>query len=150
MSETKNSTTKKVLRTQRRVMGWSMLVWNLLVLVLVAGFWLLWHMQQYLGGWELLDTARVTYLDLVLEQPQLRIWLTMLADGREQLWLDVTGELQVLVTGILVFWVLQLPVQWIASGIWRGCIRNHMQQVTQGIVRIAPIGIHRIPYQPLC
>ena len=131
MSETKNSTTKKVLRTQRRVMGWYMLIWNLLVPVLVVGFWLLWHLQQYIGGWELLDTVRVTYLDLVLEQPQLRVWLTMMADGLEQTWVDVTGQLQLMVTGVLVFWVLQLPMQWIASAVWRRQIRSHMQQVAQ-------------------
>jgi len=131
MSETKNSTTKKVLRTQRRVMGWQMLVWNLLVLLLMFGFWLLWHVQRYIGGWELLDSVRVTYLDLVLEESQLRIWLTIMAAGLEQTWVDVTGELQLMLTGVLVFWVLQLPVQWIAAAVWRRKIRSHMQQVTQ-------------------
>ena len=40
MSDAKNSTTKKVLRSQRRVMNWTMRLVDLVVLVLLAGLWI--------------------------------------------------------------------------------------------------------------
>ena len=131
MSDTKNSTTKKVLRTQRNVLGWTMFFSNLLVAVLVFGFWMLWHIQDYIGGWELLDRAQLTHWSMYLEEPVLRIWLTMSASGLEQQWWDVTGELQVMVTGLLVFWILESLIQAAAGAVWRSRIRAHMQQVTQ-------------------
>ena len=81
MGDAKNSTTTKVLRTQRRVMGWTKFFWNLFALLLLAGFWFLWHLQEYAGGWEQLDAIRLTYADLILDEPRLRIWLTMMAAG---------------------------------------------------------------------
>ena len=131
MSDTKNSTTKKVLRTQRHVLGWVMLFWNLLAAAMVFGFWALWHIQDYIGGWELLDRVRLTHWSKYLEEPVLRVWLTMSAQGLEQNWWDVTGELQMMVTGFLVFWLLESVIQWIAGAVWRNRIRAHMQQVTQ-------------------
>ena len=91
MGESKNSTTKKVLRTQRRTMGWTIFLCNLSALLLLACFWLLWHIQSYAGGWEYLDNLHLTYLDIRLTQPVLSIWLTMMANGMEQAWWDVTG-----------------------------------------------------------
>jgi hypothetical protein len=127
MGDAKNSTTTKVLRTQRRVMGWTKFFWNLFALLLLAGFWFLWHLQEYAGGWEQLDTIRLTYADLILDEPRLRIWLTMMAAGKEQIWWDVTGEVSVMVTGILLFWVLELLVTMIAQTVWRCRLRHHMQ-----------------------
>ena len=131
MSDAKNSTTKKVLRTQRRVRGWTSFFWNLFALLLVAVFWMLWHVQDYVGGWEYLDSVRLTYLDFYLEEPVFRIWLTMAASGLEQQWWDVTGELQVMATGILVFWVLEVLIRSVAGAVWSNRIKHHMQQVTQ-------------------
>ena len=131
MGDAKNSTTTKVLRTQRRVMGWTKFFWNLFALLLLAGFWFLWHLQEYAGGWEQLDTIRLTYADLILDEPRLRIWLTMMAAGKEQIWWDVTGEVSVMVTGILLFWVLELLVTTVAQTVWRCRLRHHMQQVAQ-------------------
>ena len=131
MTDARNSTTKKVLRTQRRVMGWTMFFWNLLALTLVFGFWLLWHVQDYIGGWELMDTVRLTYLDLIFREARLEIWLTMAAAGMEQSWWNVTGELQIMVTGVLVFWLLELLVNSVIQAVWRSRVRSHMQQVAQ-------------------
>lgn len=131
MADAKHSTTKKVLRTQRKVMGWTMLFWNLLMLTVAAGFWLLWHIQDYIGGWERLDSVYLTHLNLYLDQPELRVWLTMSAQDLRQEWWDVTVELQVMVTALLVFWLLESLIAGIASAVWRSRIRHHMQQVTQ-------------------
>ena len=60
MADSKTSTTKKVLRTQKQVMGWAMFCSGLLVLVLVFGAWLVLHMMDYAGGLEALSGARFT------------------------------------------------------------------------------------------
>jgi len=130
VGETKNSTTRKVLRTQRRVMGWTIFLWNAVALLTVGTFWLLWHVQRYIGGWAYLDQTLLTQLQFRLDQPELRVWLLMAAQGLEPGRWDVTGELQIMLTGLLVFWILESLVQSVSGTILRSRVKKHMQQVT--------------------
>lgn len=136
MADSKTSTTNKVLRTQKRVMGWAMFCSELLVLALVFGAWLLLRMMDYAGGLEALSCARFTQVWLSVSRAASRIvfplefWLTLEAEGLEAVCLDVTQELVVLLTGILVFWILERLLWSIIQSIGRSRIRAHMQQVT--------------------
>ena len=50
MSDPKNSTTTKVLRTHERVVSWGWRLADLLLVVLMTGGFCIWHMGQYLGN----------------------------------------------------------------------------------------------------
>ena len=71
----------------------------------------------------------LTALYLTADAPELVVWLVIRARGLEALRLDVTGELQIMVTGMLCFWVLGSLIHAVAGAAWRRSIRKHMQQV---------------------
>jgi len=137
LSVAKNSTTKKVLRTQRHVMSWSMFVTDLLVLALVFVVWLVLQMMDYVGGLEALADSHFlqVWLDADIVSPPnltgIRFWLTLEAVGLRPVTRNVTEELGVLLAGLLIFWIIQRLFRGIVQAIGRSRIKTHMHQVTQ-------------------
>ena len=137
MADAKNSTTKKVLRTQLHVMSWTMLVTDLLVLALTFGTWLVLRMMDYVGGLEALMNSSFlrVWIDAdVISRTGLsgiRFWLTLDAIAVEAVTVDVTEELAVLLVGLLIFAVIQRLFRGIIQTVGRRRVKAHMQQVTQ-------------------
>ena len=137
MADAKNSTTKKVLRTQLRTMSWTMFVTDLLVLALVFGSWLVLQMMDYAGGLEALSNSRFTqvWIDADIVSPPnltgIRFWLTLEATGLRPVTRNVTEELGILLAGLLIFWIIQRLFRGIIQTIGRRRVKAHMQQVTQ-------------------
>lgn len=137
MADAKNSTTKKVLRTQLHTMSWTMLVTDLLVLALVFGAWLVLRMMDYVGGLDALAKSHFlqVWLDADIVSPPnltgIRFWLTLEAVGLRPVTRNVTEELGVLLAGLLIFWIIQRLFRSIIQTIGRRRVKAHMQQVTQ-------------------
>ena len=137
MSDAKNSTTKKVLRTQLRVMSWTMFFTDLLMLLLVFGSWLVLRMMDYVGGLEALSNSNFTQVwmdaDVITRTNSVlvQIWLTLEAVGMDAVTLDVTEEMGVLLAGVLIFWLVQRLFRGVIQTIGRRRVKAHMQQVTQ-------------------
>ena len=137
MADAKNSTTKKVLRTQLHVMSWTMLVTDLLVLALAFGTWLILRMMDYVGGLEALMNS--SFLRVWIDADVIsrtgfsgiRFWLTLDAITVEAVTVDVTEELAVLLVGLLIFAVIQRLFRGIIQTVGRRRVKAHMQQVTQ-------------------
>ena len=137
MSDSKNSTTKKVLRTQRAVMGWTMLLTDLLVLALVFGSWLVLRMMDYVGGLSALFSS--SFLRVLLdaefaapyELSNLHLWLTLDAIAVEAVTVEVTEELLVLLSAVVLFGIVRRVFSGLIQAIGRGRLRSHVQQVSQ-------------------
>ena len=84
MSETKNATTNKVLRTHDRIVNWSWLLADLLLLTLLLGGFCVWHMGQYLGSFSRLP-AMVRFVPRFYEAP-FQVVLDMEAMAMERVW----------------------------------------------------------------
>ena len=154
MADAKNSTTTKVLRTQRRVMNWTMLVTDLLVLVMVFGTWLLLRMMDYVGGPEALmnSTFLRVWIDAdVISRSRffgIRFFLLLDAIAVEAVTVDVTAELAVLFAGLVSFWIVRLLFRSVFQAIGRRRIRVHMQQVTQLAHEARQLGEEAAKRQP--
>ena len=137
MADVKNSTTKKVLRTQLRVMSWTMLVTDLLVLALVFGSWLLLQMLEYMGGIEALFPSSFTRIQLHMDplvwkqEFHLKLYLLLDAIGMEPVTRDVTEELALLLAAVVTVGVIQRLFRCVIQTIGRQQVRKHLQQVTQ-------------------
>lgn len=135
MSDAKNSTTKKVLRSQRRVMNWTMRLVDLVVLVLLAGLWIVLHMMDYAGGLEALTETAFTQVWLDVEPVTapgtflLEFRLYLEAVGQEAACLDITEEAVVLGVGFLAFLLLERVIRGVVQSIGRSRVKAHMQQM---------------------
>ena len=132
MSDAKNSTTKKILRSQRRVLNWSRRIADLLALALVLGIWLVLHLASYAGSLEALPGTSFSQVWLSAERTAngLRFWLLLQAWDMEAVRLDVTQELVVLLVGLLMFWILQRIACGGLQSIGRSRAKAHMQQMS--------------------
>ena len=99
MSETKNSTTQKVLRTHDRIKSWSWLLADLLLAALLAGGFCVWHMGQYLGEFTHLRRM-IRFVPRFYERP-FQVVLDMEAIAMERVSVDVT-ESFVLIAAVFV------------------------------------------------
>ena len=125
-----NSTTTKVIHTQRAVMSWMLLVADVLLLVILVGGCLLWNMQAYAGGWNALeDTIFIRIIPKFYEDP-LQVVLLLDAVAMEAVSVDVTAQFYLLVSVYVTYVVLRLLAQAVFSAIWRVRVRHHMKQVT--------------------
>lgn len=133
MADSRNSTTKKVLRTQLRVAGWTTLLTDVLSVALVLACWLGLHLRTCAGGVNALLHTRFTVIRLAAtaaEDLPVRLFLHLQTEGMPLQVLDVTGELAVLLAGLIVYWLVQHLASSIAHAIGRQRIKTHMQQVT--------------------
>lgn len=132
MADSRNSTTKKVLRTQLRVAGWTTLLTDVLSVALVLACWLGLHLRACAGGVNALLHTRFTVIRLAAaaaEDLPVRLLLHLQTEGMPLQSLDVTGELAVLLAGLIVYWLVQHLASSIAHAIGRQRIKTHMQQV---------------------
>ena len=88
VSDPKNSTTKKILRTHERVVRWSWLLADLLLAALLAGGLCLWHVRSYLGTLERLP-AMMRLIPRFYEDP-FQVVLDMEAIAMKWVSVDVT------------------------------------------------------------
>lgn len=130
MVEAKNSTTARVLGTQRTVMSWTVLITDLLLLATVAGGFLLWHLQQYAGGWQALAEARFSCFFFQIYDAPLQIVLHLDAVDLEPVAVDLTSQIYFLLILSGGYLLLRLLIHTIVSAVWRARIRHHMKQVT--------------------
>lgn len=129
MSETRNTTTAKVIKTEKHVLGWTLFFSNLFALLAVLGCLLLWQLQAYAGGWRALwDLELTTFYFILLDHP-FEIWLTMKAVGLETVCIDMTGSLLVAGGAMVCFLILQGFIRLISGAVWRGRIRHYLRQV---------------------
>lgn len=126
------STTKKVLRTQKHIMGWTLFFSNLFALLLILGGALLWQMQGYAGGWDALQDTVFTEISVRIPswhdpfQAQLRL----AASGLPAAVVDITDFLALTAAGTLVFWLLQCIIRRITGLAWRHRVAQHMRLLT--------------------
>lgn len=129
MSETKNSTTQKVLQTHDRIISWSWLLADLLLAVLLAGGFCVWHMGQYLGGFEYLGRM-MRFVPRFYERP-FQVVLDMEAIAMERVSVDVTESFVLLLAVFVAYLVLRGIIRAVMSAIWHSRVRRHMQQLSQ-------------------
>ena len=129
MSETKNATTNKVLRTHDRIVNWSWLLADLLLLTLLLGGFCVWHMGQYLGSFSRLP-AMVRFIPRFYEAP-FQVVLDMEAMAMERVSVDVTEGFTVLTVLFLAYLVIRLMLQAVMAAIWHSRVRRHMRHLTQ-------------------
>ncbi len=125
------STTRKVLGTQKRVMGWTLFFSNLFALLLAAGGCLLWQLQVYAGGWEALPSTVFTRVELEAFWDPFLLRLHLAAQGMAPKTVDLTDWAITAAICLTVFWILQGLVRWIAGAIWRSRVRSYMKRLTQ-------------------
>lgn len=126
------STTRKVLGTQKRVMGWTLFFSNLFMLLLVLGGCLVWQLQVYAGGWKALSNAVFTRVELqVPAWDPLAVQLHLAAEGRAPAVVDLTDFTVLAAVCLAAFWILQGLVRWIAAAVWRARVRSYMKRLTQ-------------------
>lgn len=125
-------TTKKILRTQKRVMGWTLFLSNLFALVLILGAGLLWQMQAYAGGWEALRRTAFTAVCVQVPswQDPLQVQLYLAADGLAPATVDITAFAVLLCIGLLSFWLLQSIVRNISESAWTRRVHQYMRRLT--------------------
>ena len=133
MQEQKSPTsTRKILRTQKRVMNWTLFLSNLFALLLILGAGLLWEMQRYAGGWEAL--RQTAFTAVLVQVPSwhdpLLVELYLEASGLPPMTIDVTGCLVLLCAGLLVFWILQGAVRRITESVWTRRVHQYMRRLT--------------------
>lgn len=133
MAGSKNSTTRKILRTQLRISNWMLLVTDLLALVLMLGGWLGCHLLAYTGSLSQLLQSQFT--DFWLSAAAGREFpivftLHLHAVGLEPQMLDVTQELGLLLAILLCCWFVQRILVVTIQAIGRRQIKTHLQQVT--------------------
>ena len=123
---------RKILRTQKSAMGWTLLLSNLLLLTLALGGQALYYMQLYAGGWAALGSTTFTaaYLDAITLEPRLRLRFTLEAVGMEARSWDVTTELALTLALFLGFVLVQGLISAISGAIWRGRVRQHLKRLT--------------------
>lgn len=126
------ATARKILRTQKSAMGWTLLLSNLLLLALALGGQALYYMQLYAGGWAALGSTAFTaaYLDAITLEPRLRLRFTLEAVGMEARSWDVTTELALTLALFLGFVLVQGLISAISGAIWRGRVRQHLKRLT--------------------
>ena len=129
MSDPKNSTTTKVLRTHERVVSWGWRLADLLLAVLMTGGFCIWHMGQYLGTFAHLPRM-MRFVPRFYEQP-FQVILDMEAIALERTSVDVTESFVMMVTVFLTYLVTRLIIQAILAAVWHSRVRRHMQQLTQ-------------------
>lgn len=149
MSDAKNSTTKKILRSQRRVLNWSRRIADLLALALVLGVWLVLHLASYAGSLEALPGTSFSQVWLSAERTAngLRFWLLLQAWDMEAVRLDVTQELVVLLAGLLMFWILQRIACGGLQSIGRSRAKAHMQQMSLLAQEARQLGEEAVKWQ---
>ena len=125
-------TTRKILRTQKRVMGWTLFFSNLFALLLVLGAGLLWELQRYAGGWNALHQADFTAIQIqvVSWRDPLSVRLYLEAAGMEPAAVEITAFLGLVLTGLLVFWLLQGLVRRITESVLNRRVRQYMRRLT--------------------
>lgn len=126
------ATARKILRTQKSAMGWTLCLSNLLLLALALGGQALYYMQLYAGGWAALGSTAFTaaYLDAITLEPRLRLRFTLEAVGMEARSWDVTAELALTLALFLGFVLVQSLISAISGAIWRGRVRQHLKRLT--------------------
>lgn len=126
------ATARKILKTQKSAMGWTLLLSNLLLLALALGGQALYYMQLYAGGWAALGCTTFTaaYLDAITLEPRLRLRFTLEAVGMEARSWDVTTELALTLALFLGFILVQGLISAISGAIWRGRVRQHLKRLT--------------------
>ena len=129
VSDPKNSTTKKILRTHERVMRWSWLLADLLLAALLAGGLCLWHVRSYLGTLERLP-AMMRLIPRFYEDP-FQVVLDMEAIAMKRVSVDVTESFMLMVIVFVTYLVVRILVQAVMSAIWHRQVRRHMGQISQ-------------------
>ena len=126
------ATARKILKTQKSAMGWTLFLSNLLLLTLALGGQALYYMQLYAGGWAALGRTTFTaaYLDAITLEPRLRLRFTLEAVGMEARSWDVTTELALTLALFLGFILVQGLISAISGAIWRGRVRQHLKRLT--------------------
>lgn len=126
------ATARKILKTQKSAMGWTLFLSNLLLLTLALGGQALYYMQLYAGGWAALGSTAFTaaYLDAITLEPRLRLRFTLEAVGMEARSWDVTAELALTLALFLGFVLVQGLISAISGAIWRGRVRQHLKRLT--------------------
>ena len=126
------ATARKILKTQKSAMGWTLFLSNLLLLTLALGGQALYYMQLYAGGWAALGSTAFTaaYLDAITLEPRLRLRFTLEAVGMEARSWDVTTELALTLALFLGFVLVQGLISAISGAIWRGRVRQHLKRLT--------------------
>ena len=126
------ATARKILKTQKSAMGWTLFLSNLLLLTLALGGQALYYMQLYAGGWAALGSTTFTaaYLDAITLEPRLRLRFTLEAVGMEARSWDVTTELALTLALFLGFILVQGLISAISGAIWRGRVRQHLKRLT--------------------
>jgi len=129
MSEMKNSTTQKVLRTHDRIMHWNWVLTDLLLAVLLAGGFCTWHMAQYVGSFDRLGRM-MRFIPRFYESP-FQVTLDMEAIALERVSVDVTDSFILVVSIFGAYLVIRLLISAVLSAVWHARIRRHMQQLSQ-------------------
>ena len=125
------ATTRKILRTQKSALGWTLFLSNFLLLALGLGCLLLYYMKLYAGSWAVLGELEFTAgrLDVVRLNP-LCFELTLRAAGRAAVVYDVTDALALFFAAYVGFLLMQGLISAISGAIWRGRVRQHLRRLT--------------------
>lgn len=110
-------------------MNWTFLLADLLLAVLMAGGFCLWHIGQYLGTLAHLPRM-MRFIPRFYESP-FQLVLDMEAIALERVSVDVTESFAMMTAVFLAYLIIRLILQSIMSAIWNGQVRRHMQQLTQ-------------------
>lgn len=144
------STTKKVLRTQKHIMGWTLFFSNLFALLLILGGGLLWQMQLYAGGWDALWTTDFTavWVEVASWHDPFQAQLFLAARDLPPALVDITDFLVLVAAGTLLFWLLQGIVRGITSGAWRRRVAQHMRRLTDLAEEARRLSAAKVPQKP--
>lgn len=125
------ATARKILKTQKSALGWTLFLSNFLLLALGLGCLLLYYLKLYAGSWEALGETSFTWiwLDLVGLDP-LQLQLTLQAVGGEAAVYDVTDVLALFFSAYVGFLLVQGLISATAGAIWRGRVRQHLRRLT--------------------
>ena len=125
------ATTRKILRTQKSALGWTLFLSNFLLLALGLGCLLLYYMKLYAGSWAVLGELEFTAgrLDVVRLNP-LCFELLLEAAGRAAVVYDVTDALALFFAAYVGFLLVQGLIAAISGAIWRGRVRQHLRRLT--------------------
>ena len=125
------ATTRKILKTQKSALSWTLFLSNFLLLALGLGCLLLYYMKLYAGSWAVLGELEFTAgrLDVVRLNP-LCFELTLEVAGRSAVVYDVTDALALFFAAYVGFLLVQGLISAISGAIWRGRVRQHLRRLT--------------------
>lgn len=125
------ATARKILKTQKSALGWTLFLSNFLLLALGLGCLLLYYMKLYAGSWEALGETAFTWIWLEpLRLDPLKLRLTLQSVGGEAVYYDVTDVLALFLAAYVGFLLVQGLISAVSGAIWRGRVRQHLRRLT--------------------